>query len=133
MTSWICPKCERKFRMANQWHDCVTNDIDSLFKGKNPELLIVFDKLLSNIIDWPDVSVGPTSNCIVFVKDKTFLIIRPMKELLDLKFYLKERHFDHHIHKSVEYGEKYEHHIRLSSVEDITPEVSKFIKMAYDF
>jgi Domain of unknown function (DUF5655) len=47
----------------------------------------VFDKLLSEIIDWENVAFNSTQNCIVFVHRQTFLVIRPMKKASDLKFY----------------------------------------------
>ena len=87
---WTCPKCERELKNPNQWHNCVKVSMDSLFEGKPEELVLVFDKLLSEIIDWENVAVSATKNCIVFVHNQTFLIIRPMKKQLDLKFYSEE-------------------------------------------
>ena len=84
---WTCPKCERDLKNPNQWHNCVKVSINSLFEGKAAELVFVFDKLLSEIVDWKNVAVSATQNCIVFVHIQTFLIIRPMKKELDLKFY----------------------------------------------
>jgi hypothetical protein len=58
-----------------------------MFKGKADELLLLFDKLLAEVADWPDVLVGTTPNCITFVYRRTFFVIRPMQKQLDLKFY----------------------------------------------
>jgi len=88
---WTCPKCERDLKNPNQWHNCVKVSIDSLFEGKSEELVLVFDKLLSEIIDWENIAVSATQNCIVFVHNQTFLIIRPMKKQLDLKFYTQTK------------------------------------------
>jgi len=74
--SWICPKCERELKHKNAWHNCVKVDLNSLFEGKSPDLSFVFDKLLLEIMDWKDVLVSTTQNCIVFVHKQTFLIIR---------------------------------------------------------
>ena len=85
--SWVCPKCERELLKENQTHYCARVSIDSLFKGKPDELVLVFDKILAEVADWQDVLVSTTPNCIVFVHRKTFLVIRPMQKVLDVKFY----------------------------------------------
>ena len=124
---WTCPKCERDLKNPNQWHNCVKVSIDSLFEGKAAELVFVFDKLLSEIIDWNNVDVSATQNCIVFVHNQTFLIIRPMKKALDLKFYTATQQEEVPIIKSVLYSGKFENHIRVSKLEDITPIVYVYL------
>ena len=128
---WTCPKCERELRNPNQWHNCVKVSIDSLFEGKGEELVLVFDKLLSLIIDWENVAVSATQNCIVFVHRQTFLIIKPMKKQLDLKFYSELELDEFPIIKSVYYSGRFENHIRVSQLDELTPSVLKFIKQSY--
>ena len=128
---WTCPKCERDLKNPNQWHNCVKVSIDSLFEGKAAELVLVFDRLLSEIIDWEDVAVSATQNCIVFVHHQTFLIIRPMKKQLDLKFCSKEAQDEFPILKSIFYSGKYENHIRISSLSELSTLVYSHIKQSY--
>jgi hypothetical protein len=128
---YTCPKCERELRNPKQWHNCVKVNIDSLFEGKAKELVFVFDKLLSEIVDWKDVAVSATQNCIVFVHNQTFLIIRPMKKELDLKFYSATQQEEEPILKSLLYSGKFENHIRVSKLEDLTQNVYAFIKQSY--
>ena len=128
---WTCPKCERELKNPNQWHNCVKVSIDSLFEGKADELVFVFDKLLSEIVDWENVAVSATQNCIVFVHNQTFLIIRPMKKELDLKFYSATQQEEEPILKSIFYSGKFENHIRVSKLEDLTQTVYSFIKQSY--
>lgn len=128
---YTCPKCERELKNPNQWHNCVKVSIDSLFEGKAEELVLVFDKLLSEIIDWENVAVSATQNCIVFVHHQTFLIIRPMKKQLDLKFYSETEKEEFPIIKSIFYSGKYENHIRVSNVEELTPTIYGYIKQSY--
>ena len=128
---YTCPKCERELRNPNQWHNCVKVSIDSLFEGKAAELILLFDKLLSEIIDWENVAVSATQNCIVFVHNQTFLIIRPMKKALDLKFYTETPQEEEPILKSIFYSGRFENHIRISTLEDLTPSVFNFIKQSY--
>jgi Domain of unknown function (DUF5655) len=128
---FTCPKCERELRNPKQWHNCVKVNIDSLFEGKAEELVFVFDKLLSEIVDWKNVAVSATQNCIVFVHNQTFLIIRPMKKELNLKFYSAIQHEEEPIIKSLPYSGKFENHIRVSKLEDLTQNVYAFIKQSY--
>ena len=128
---WTCPKCERELKNPNQWHNCVKVSIDSLFEGKDEELVFVFDKLLSEIMDWEHVAVSATQNCIVFVHNQTFLVIRPMKKQLDLKFYSEEIQEEFPVVKSIFYSGKYQNHIRVSKLEDVNSAVFNFIKQSY--
>ena len=96
-----CPKCERELRNPNQWHNCVKVNIGDLFNGKADELEFVFDRILTEIVDWENVAVSATKNCIVFVRNKTFLIVRPMRTQLDLKFYSDTELSEFPIAKSV--------------------------------
>lgn len=130
--SWICPKCERELKHKNAWHNCVKVDLNSLFEAKSPDLPFVFDKLLVEIMDWKDVLVSTTQNCIVFVHHKTFLIIRPMKKELDIKFYSKVEEESPLIKKRTFTSGKYENHIRVAAVEDITPKMLTLIRKSYD-
>ncbi|MDX2002498.1 MAG: DUF5655 domain-containing protein [Chitinophagales bacterium] len=118
-------------RNPNQWHNCVKVSIDSLFENKAPELLLIFDKLLAEIEAWDEVTVSATKNCIVFVHRQTFLIIRPMKRQLDLKFYSSHALEVEPIQKSLPYNGRYINHLRLSSLEDISPIVFSLLKASY--
>jgi hypothetical protein len=129
--TWICPKCERELRNENQWHNCVKVSIDSLFAGKKEELILVFDKLLAVIADWDDLTMGATQNCIVFVHHQTFLIIKPMTKALNLKFYSATQQEGLPIIKSTAYSGRFENHIGVADVSDLTPAVFSYIRASY--
>lgn len=126
-----CPKCERELRNPNQWHNCVKVNIGDLFKNKAEELEFIFDRLLAVIIDWENIVVSATKNCIVFVHHKTFLIVRPMKTQLDIKFYSEKEQNDFPIIKSLIWNSKYENHIRISTLDQLTTEIYSLIKKSY--
>lgn len=115
---WTFPKCERDLKNPNQWHNCVKVSIDNLFEGKGQELVFVFDKLLSEIMELENVIVSATQNCIVFVHNQTFLVIKLMKKQLDVKFYSEKELDEFPIIKSVFYSGKFENHICLSTLEE---------------
>jgi hypothetical protein len=129
--SWICPKCERELPKPEQRHYCARVSLDSLFQGRPPELVLVFDKLLAEIADWDGVLVGTTPNCIVFTRRLTFLVIRPMKKELDLKFYSKVAYSEKTFSKSVASGNKFENHIRVSLLDDLQPVLFQYLRESY--
>jgi hypothetical protein len=127
-----CPKCNRQLKNANAWHYCEENSIDNLFTGKKQALLYVFDAVLADVVDWENVAVSATKNCIVFVRNKTFLVVKPMTNALNIKFYLNERREEYPIFKSEAWNSKFETHIRLHTLEDITPTVINLIRKSYE-
>lgn len=130
--AWTCPKCERELKNENQWHNCVRVSLDDLLKGKPDEVLLAFDKLLAEVADWDEVLVSTTANCIVFVHNLTFFIIRPMQKQLDLKFYSATYMQHPQVIKSTLQHGKFENHIRLSNTDELNPQVFGMIRGSYE-
>jgi len=130
--SWTCPNCERELHTAGQRHYCARVSLNSLFEGRPPELVLVFDKILAEVADWDGVLVGTTPNCIVFTRRLTFLVIRPMRKELDIKFYSKAAHPERPVIKSTALGNKFENHIRISLLDDLRPAIFKYLRESYE-
>jgi len=107
--------------------------MDALFEGKPDELILIFDKLLVELIDWPEMEVGASVNTIIFTSKSAFLIVRPMSKLMDIKFYSDESIEHPLIHKSGDYRGKYYYHIRVSSEEELTEDFFKLIQYGYRY
>ena len=129
---WTCPKCERELTSESQRHYCARVSLDDLFKGKPDELLLVFDKLLAEVADWPDVLVGTTPNCITFVHKQTFFVIRPMQKQLDLKFYSAAKLEEAPVIKSTATAGRFQNNIRLNDVSELRPQLFKWIRESYE-
>ncbi len=129
--SWVCPNCDRELLKEGQTHYCARVSVDSLYAGKPAEMVLVFDKILAEVADWPGVLVSTTPNCIVFVHRKTFLVIRPMQKVLDVKFYSNTALSGPPIIQSVLYSGKYASNVRLKMIDELTPQVFKFIRESY--
>ncbi|HVF97953.1 MAG TPA: DUF5655 domain-containing protein [Flavisolibacter sp.] len=130
---FTCPKCLRPLTKQNSWHYCQRISIESLVEGKSPELIAVFEALLTVVGGWEGVSASATKSCVVFIAAKTFLVVKVMKHELDLKFVLPQERDDFPIYKHAAYGKKLEHYIRLGSVEDLDGDVLRFIRQSYNF
>ena len=127
----VCPKCDRPLTKANSWHYCKKVSVDDLFQPKSPALRTLFNKLAKKIHGWEGVSSSATKNCLVFLSRKTFLVVKVMKNELDLKFPLPTECYDFPIYKRATYGKKTEHYIRLSDEEDLDGDVFRLIHQAY--
>ena len=130
--SWTCPNCDRELPWEDYRHYCQRVDLDSLLAGRSPELILAFDKILAEVSGWPKVLVGVTPNCIVFTRRAGFLIIRPMKKWLDIKFYSAAEHKEKPVIKSVATGKKFANHIRVQTLEDIRTGLFKYIRESYE-
>lgn len=132
MMSWTCPNCDRELPWKDYRHYCERVSLDSLFEGRSPELILAFDKILAEVADWEKVLVGVTPNCIVFTRRVGFLIIRPMKKWLDIKFYSAVAHPEKPVIRSTAAGSKFENHIRVGSADDIGPNLFVYIRESYE-
>ena len=130
--SWNCPKCERDLPWADFRHYCKRVDLNTLFEGRSEELILVFDKILAEVADWPKVLITTTPNCIVFYRRTGFLVIRPMKKWLDIKFYSKVPHKEKPVIKSAPSGKKFENHIRLSNLDELKPGIFIYLRESYE-
>jgi len=130
--SWTCPKCERELPWTDYRHYCKRVSLDTLFEGRPEELVLVFDKILAEVADWDKVLISTTPNCIVFYRRTAFLVIKPMKKWLDIKFYTKVVHKDKPVLKSVAVGNKFENHIRLTMLDELKPGVFIYLREAYE-
>jgi hypothetical protein len=83
---YTCPKCDRELTSESQRHYCARISLDDLFKGKPDELLLLFDKLLAEVADWPDVLVGPPPTALRLCTGKPFLLSAPCKRCWILSF-----------------------------------------------
>jgi hypothetical protein len=129
--AWTCPICDRKLKNANAWHYCGQHDLDELFEGKPDMFIYIFDKILAEVYDWDSVSVSATKNCIVFVSTQTFLVIKPMKSYLNVKFYLEKASDHPMVHKIIDYNKRLEHNVRITDIDDLDASLISLIKQSY--
>ena len=129
---FVCPKCDRPLTKENSWHYCKKISIDDLLKNKPVELVTVVDKLFAEVKSWEGVSASATKACIVFITSKTFLVVKLMKNELDLKFVLPAESDEFPIYKKMAYGKKIEHYIRLRDEDDLDIDVFRLIRQSYE-
>ncbi|MDX1349192.1 MAG: DUF5655 domain-containing protein [Putridiphycobacter sp.] len=128
---WTCSKCNRRFKSTNQSHMCSTADMGEMFIGKPDEQVIIFEIILEFTNGLEPNSIGPAKNAIVFTSEKAWLIVRPMKTVLDIKFYHPEIIDSERFHSIKPWGNKFAHHIRLTSEKEIDNEFFELLTLAH--
>ena len=132
MEKTFCPSCKRLLRNPNAWHYCKEVDIDDLFVKKSDEIVLAFDRILQIVGEWEDVDISATKNCVVFVKNKTFLVVKPMTKFLEVKFYSNEIIEDDSLYKFHLWSSKYEGIIRLENELQIKPVYYQYFKKSLE-
>lgn len=130
---WTCPKCTRKFASKNQWHECSTRDVGELFIGKPDALVLAFDSLQQEVMKWKPNDLSAAKHSVVFTSKKAWLIVKPMKEVLDLKIYHKNELNSVLIHKSTAYPNKRAYHIRIASEAEVSQQLLDLLHKGYSY
>ena len=130
---WTCPGCNRRFKTANQWHSCGETTIDEIFAKSSDELILTFDRILTEVVSWEPCTVGAAKKAVVFTSKKAWLILRPLKKELDLKFYC-DQPIESDLPEKVRpsFG-KFAHHIRLQNEEQVTSEVIDLLRQGFEY
>ena len=130
---WTCPKCNRNFKNTNQFHMCVEKDIGELFLDKPDELVLAYDAILQATESWTPNTQGASVHAIIFTSKKAWLIVKPMKSELDVKFYYSEPIASDLVKKTSKMGKKYGHHMRISEAWQVTSEMIELLRIGYKF
>lgn len=131
MEGVICPKCKRKLRNINAWHYCQKADMDDLFLNKSDDIVLAFDRILQEVSGWEEVEISPTKNCVVFVRNKTFLVLKPMTKWLEAKFYHDKIMDDPELHSCTPWNSKFQGIMRFQNEMQITPKFFRYCKQSF--
>lgn len=127
----ICPSCKRVLRAVNAYHYCKEVAIDDLFIKKSDEIILAFDRLLEQMATLKDVEISATKNCVVFVRNKTFVVAKPMTKFLEIKFYASEAIEDEDLYKCHLWNSKYEGIIRVKNESELKAKHFQYLKNSY--
>lgn len=70
---------------------------------------------------------------IVFHSKRAWLIVKPIKSELDLKFYLDTELESEVFKKVTDFFGKYAHHIRIKNEQDLNKEVVDLLRIGFDY
>ncbi|MEO0470677.1 MAG: DUF5655 domain-containing protein [Bacteroidota bacterium] len=112
---------------------CVLREVGELFLDKPDEMVLAYDDVLQIISKWQPNTWGASVSSIVFTSKKAWLIIKPMKKWLDIKFYHDEEIRSDFIAKVSRFGKKHAYHIRVSRPEELNEEIFELLKMGFAY
>jgi hypothetical protein len=127
----VCSKCKRTIRSNNSYHYCKEVAIDDLFLKKSDEIVLIFDRLLEQLSALDDVDISATKNCIVFVRNKTFVVAKPMTKCLEIKFYAIDALDDDELYKCQLWNSKYECILRFQDENELNSKHFNYFKNSY--
>ncbi|HMU46361.1 MAG TPA: DUF5655 domain-containing protein [Chitinophagaceae bacterium] len=130
---WTCPKCNRLFKRKDQQHTCSLIAKESLFVKRPPELKKLFDKIekiVKGFGDFREETVRP--DVIFFKTQSTFLAVKVKKNHLDVEFFLDHLEDLPPVYKFLKTSKhRVAHLVAVDSVEDISPQLIKWMKTSY--
>jgi len=132
MEKVTCSKCNRPLSRANAWHYCQEVDIDSLFLDKPDEVVLCFDTIFRVVSEWEGAAHSATKNCIVFIHNKTFLVIKPMKKWLEVKFMSDTPIDEERLHKQYQRGKRFEGVFRFEFEEQIDSKYFQLFRKSFE-
>ena len=130
---WECSKCKRKFKAKNQYHICTNKEVGELFIDRSDEMVLAFDRIMTSVMLWKPNDMGASLHSVVFTNKKAWLIVKPMKHELDVKFYYREHIHSDLVKRYVKYPNKVAHHLRVSREDEITSEFIGLLSMGYTY
>lgn len=111
---------------------CSQKEIGELFLDKPDDMVLAYDDLVQVISKWTPFSIGASVHSVVVTSKKAWLIIKPMKSELDVKFYHDSLLESERIKKVTKMGKRYAHHIRIRSSEELNEDIYGLLKMGFE-
>ena len=134
MTRWTCPKCKRIFGKTNQSHTTCEEapSLEEYFSVARPFERPIFDAVMARIGHLEGLIVDPLDPVILLKNGPMFCELRPLNKWVALGFHLGRKVESGRFgRKTVEYGKKYFHVIKVTSPDQIDDELIEWLTEAY--
>ena len=133
-SSWVCPRCGRRFRRRGQTHECApAMSLEEYFASGPERERPIFEAVMAHLHTLGPVHVEPVSVGIFIKKSGSFLELRPKARWVALSFMLPRRIQDPRIaRKPVTYGGLTYHVVNLRGPEDVDDVVREWLTEAYE-
>ena len=130
---WVCPKCGRKFKRANQSHGCRLISKDSLFEKRTPELKKLYDRIagiVNKLGEYREETVPP--DVIFFKTESTFLEVKVKTKHLEVVFFLEKLEDVHPVVKYLQTSKnRVVHVVFVDRPGDINAQLKSWIKRSF--
>lgn len=131
---WRCPRCGRTFANLHQTHTCAPlRDLDAHFAGAQPQVRVVFDRILEFVTRLGPVTVLPEKTRIALHVRMSFAAFTPRRRWLSGHLVLARRVESPRFVKIETYSPRnVVHAFRFTSPEEIDDEVKTWLAEAYE-
>jgi hypothetical protein len=131
---WRCPRCGRRFANRNQTHTCAPpRRLAEHYKGRDPEVVATFRKLVAAARRNGPVSVLPEKSRIAFHVRMSFAAFTLKKRWIDGHVVLARRRESARFRSVQVFSPRNVlHTFRLARPEDVDDEVVAWLREAYD-
>ncbi len=132
---WTCPKCGHEFFNRNQAHSCGNFTIDDFVEGKTARAISLFNHFLGEYRKIGKFNLHPGKTRVALLTRMRFCSINKLGEdYIDVHFVLTSPHNRSSCFHRIDNlaNRFFVHHLRIHNKSDVTPEVRKIMKLAYD-
>lgn len=131
--SWDCPICNRNFKKINQQHSCVDKNIFEHIHKLKPELIPVFEKLHSFLMNFDNLKVSSVKTFILYSSKSIFLSLKTKREYFEIEFFANKTINEFPVFKTLQISKnRIVHSVKLDSVENIDEQLLKWITESYE-
>lgn len=133
---WTCPLCNQQFIQRAANHSCNEKSLEDFTRGKNPDMLALFDYFIEEYRKMGPFKLHPTRSRVGLAARVRFCHLHRIGlRFVDITFSFSEAFRDNlcfYRIGEVPGGKQYQHYLRLERKEDVNEEVRKYMKMALE-
>lgn len=129
---WKCPICGRDFAKKNQWHSCLAHSVDHHFRGKDPQLLQIYERLVERLKKLGPLRIDAVKSSINFASKYHFGGLAVRRHYLRLGFLSDIILEDQRIVRRETLGpQRIGHSVILRGPKEVDDELMRWLKRAY--
>jgi Domain of unknown function (DUF5655) len=129
--SWDCPRCNRRFRAANQRHACGVASATTILKDRSPELVDLYRQLEASIRGFGEVEVVTRDRYALFRTTRIFADLIVMRDALRVVIHLGREASSPRFVKAGRSGKRFSHVALVRTAADLRA-VAPFLREAFD-
>ncbi len=132
---WTCPKCGYQFVNRNQSHSCGRYTVDDFLEGRSSKAISLFHYFLSEYRKIGKFDLHPVKTRVALLAKIRFCSINRIGEdFVDVHFVLTSPYRDNSCFTHIDNisNRFFVHHLRMYNKSDVTSDVRKFMRLAYE-
>ena len=130
-TLWPCRVCGREFAKQNQWHSCRVFSIADHFRGRDPQLRVLFDSLCRALLRTGPLRVDAVQSSINLVSRHHFAGVAVRRDHLRVGFLADHEIRSDRIARVESVGpHRVSHHVSVHTIKDLDGELLGWLSEA---